>query len=58
MVKIWYQELSEDRDYNPNFPINRVLGFEWRQYLFASGSIPSCELSKGKIVKYSNPKIL
>jgi hypothetical protein len=45
MVKIWCQELSEDRDYDPNFPIDRDLSFEWCQYLFASRSIPSYELS-------------
>jgi hypothetical protein len=45
MFKIWCQELSEDRDYNPNFPIDRDLGFHWRQYLFGSSTIPSLELS-------------
>lgn len=45
MVKIWCQKLSENRSYNPNFPIDRDLGFEWRQYLFANKSIPFSKLS-------------
>jgi hypothetical protein len=45
MFKIWCQELSEDRDYDPNFPIDRELGFQWDQYIFGEGTIPSCELS-------------
>jgi hypothetical protein len=45
MFEIWCQEIFEDKPYNPNFPIDRDLGFQWRQYLFGNSSIPSLELS-------------
>lgn len=45
MFKIWCQEIPEDKPYDPNHPIDRNLGFEWRQYLFADKSIPLSQLS-------------
>jgi hypothetical protein len=45
MFKIWEQKTSDNKDYNPNFPIDRDLGFKWRQYLFADAAVPTSTLS-------------
>lgn len=45
MVKIWCPEIFEDRPYDPNFPIDRDLGFHWSRYLFDNQPIPSSPLS-------------
>jgi hypothetical protein len=44
VFKIWEQETSDEREYDPNFPIDRDLGFRWRQSLFRGKFTPLSEL--------------